>query len=76
MLPEVKGDGVMNWLKVGAVVVGGIVVFFVLNSVIHLLLGLLGAILFVAIVAGGGYVAYKVLGGGRRRGEIRRGGRY
>jgi hypothetical protein len=75
MLPEVKGDGVMNWLKVGAVVVGGIVVFFVLNSIIHVLLGLLGAILFVAIIAGGGYVAYKLVGGGRRR-EIRRGGRY
>jgi len=72
MLPEVKGDGVMNWLKIGAVVVGGIVVFFVLNSIIHVLLGLLGAIAFVAIIAGGGYVAYKLVGGGRRR-EIRRG---
>jgi hypothetical protein len=65
----------MNWLKVGAVVVGGIVVFFVLNSVIHLLLGLLGAIAFVAIIAGGGYVAYKVIGGSRRR-QLRRGDRY
>ena len=43
----------MNWLKVGAVVIGGIIVFFVLNSVVHLLLGLLTAIAFVAIVAGG-----------------------
>ena len=50
----------MNWLKIGAVVVGGIVVFFVLNSVVHLLLGLLTALAFVAIVAGGGYVAYKI----------------
>lgn len=57
----------MNWLKVGAVVIGGIVVFFVLNSVIHLLFGLLTAIAFVAIVAGGGYVAYKVMGARRRR---------
>ncbi len=65
----------MNWVKVGAVVVGGIVVFFILNSVIHVVLGLLGAIAFVALVAGGGYVAYKVLGGTRRR-ELRRGGRY
>jgi hypothetical protein len=65
----------MNLLKIGAVVVGGIVVFFVLNSVIHVLLGLLATIAFVAIVAGGGYVAYKLLGGGSRR-EIRRGGRY
>jgi hypothetical protein len=57
----------MNWLKVGAVVIGGIVVFFVLNSVVHLLLGLLTAIAFVAIVAGGAYVAYKIAGARRRR---------
>lgn len=57
----------MNWLKVGAVVIGGIIVFFVLNSVVHLLLGLLSAIAFVAIVAGGGYVAYKLMGARRRR---------
>lgn len=57
----------MNWLKVGAIVIGGIVVFFVLNSVVHLLLGLLTAIAFVAIVAGGGYVAYKLMGAKRRR---------
>lgn len=57
----------MNWLKVGAIVVGGIIVFFVLDSVVHLLLSLLGAIVFVAIVAGGGYVAYKLMSGRRRR---------
>ena len=57
----------MNWLKVGAIVIGGIVVFFVLDSVVHLLLGLLTAIAFVAIVAGGGYVAYKIMGARRRR---------
>jgi hypothetical protein len=65
----------MSWLKVGAVVVGGIVVFIILDSLVHALLGILGALLFVAIVAGGGYAAYKLVGGGRRR-EIRRGGRY
>jgi hypothetical protein len=57
----------MNWLKVGAVVVGGIIVFFVVDSLVHVLLGLLSAIVFVAIVAGGGYVAYKLLGARRRR---------
>jgi hypothetical protein len=57
----------MNWLKVGAIVVGGIIVFFVLDSVVHVLLGLLSAIAFVAIVAGGGYVAYKIMGARRRR---------
>jgi len=60
----------MNWLKVGAIVVGGIIVFFVLNSVVHLLLGLLSAIAFVAIVAGGGYVVYKLMSGRRGR-EVR-----
>jgi hypothetical protein len=60
----------MNWVKVGAIVVGGIIVFFVLDSVVHVLLGLLSAIAFVAIVAGGGYVAYKILGARRRR-EVR-----
>jgi hypothetical protein len=57
----------MNWLKVGAVVIGGIIVFFVLDSVVHLLLGLLTAIAFVAIVAGGGYAAYKIAGARKRR---------
>jgi hypothetical protein len=57
----------MNWLKVGAIVVGGIIVFFVLDSVVHLLLGLLSTIAFVAIVAGGGYVVYKLMGARRRR---------
>ena len=60
----------MNWLKVGAIVVGGVVVFFVVNSVVHILLGLLTALAFVAIVAGGGYVAYKIMGARRRR-EVR-----
>lgn len=62
----------MNWAKIGAVVIGGIVVFFILNAVVHVLFGILGALLFVAVIAGGGYVAYKLIGGSRRR-EIRRG---
>ena len=62
----------MNWVEIGAVVIGGIVVFFILDTVVHMLLGILGALLFVALIAGGGYVAYKLVGGSRRR-EIRRG---
>ena len=62
----------MNWAKIGAVVIGGIVVFFILNAVVHALLAVLGSLLFVAVIAGGGYVAYKVVSGSRRR-EIRRG---
>ncbi|HEX8008664.1 MAG TPA: hypothetical protein VF482_19805 [Trebonia sp.] len=61
----------MNWLKVGAVVIGGIIVFFVVDSLVHLFLGLLTAIAFVAIVAGGGYVAFKIVGARRRR-QVRR----
>jgi hypothetical protein len=61
----------MNWLKVGAVVIGGIIVFFVVDSLVHLFLGLLTAIVFVAIVAGGGYVAFKIAGARRRR-QVRR----
>jgi hypothetical protein len=64
----------MNWLKVGAIVVGGIIVFFVLDSVVHLVLGLLSTIAFVAIVAGGGYVVYKLMSGRRRR-EVKDGRR-
>ena len=60
----------MNLLKIGAVVVGGIVVFFVLDSVVHVLLGLLVALAFVAIVGGGGYAAYKLFGGEHHR-ELR-----
>ena len=65
----------MNWAKVGAVVIGAIIVFFVLDAAVHAVLGLLGALLFVAVIGGGGYVAYKLVSGGKRR-EIRRGNRY
>ena len=65
----------MNWAKIGAVVIGAIIVFFVLNAAVHAVLGLLGALLFVAVIGGGGYVAYKLVSGNRRR-EIRRGNRY
>lgn len=61
----------MNWLKVAAVVVGGIVVFFVVDSLIHVFLGLLTAIAFVAIVGGGVYAAVKI-SGARKRHQVRR----
>ena len=62
----------MSLLKVAAVVVGGIIVFFALNFVWHALLALVTTLVIVAIIAGGGYVAYKVVGAGKRR-EIKRG---
>jgi hypothetical protein len=65
----------MNLLKVGAVVVAGIVLLVVLGKVVSFVVGAITALFFVALVAGGGYVAYKLVSGGRRR-EIRRGGRY
>lgn len=60
----------MNWLKVGAVVIGGIVVFFVVGSVIHAILAMFSAIVFVALVAGGAYAATRIVKS-RRRQELR-----
>jgi hypothetical protein len=71
---EEKGGAVMNLLKVGAVVVAGIVLLVVLGKVVSFVVGAFTALFFVALVAGGGYVAYKLVSSGRRR-EIRRGGR-
>jgi hypothetical protein len=60
----------MSLLKIGAVVVGGIVLFIVLGHVVSFIVGLVTTLAFLALVAGGGYVAYRVLSGGRRR-ELR-----
>ena len=63
----------MNLAKVAAVIIGAIVVFLVLGFVVHLVTAILGTVLFLAVIAGGGYVAYKVVGGSsRRRRELRR----
>jgi hypothetical protein len=56
----------MNLLKVGAVVVAGIVLLVVLGKVIGFVIGLVTALFFVALVAGGGYLAYKLVAGGRK----------
>jgi hypothetical protein len=56
----------MSLLKIAAVVVGGIVLFFVLGKVVSFFVGLLTTLAVVALVAGGGYVAYKVVSHGRR----------
>jgi uncharacterized membrane protein len=65
----------VNLAKVAAVIIGAIVVFFVLGFVIHAIAAILGAVVLLAIVGGGGYVAYKLVSGSRRR-ELRRGNRY
>jgi hypothetical protein len=62
----------VNLIKVGAVVIAAIVLFIVLGHVVSFIMGLIGTLFFLALVAGGGYVAYKLVSGGRRR-EIRRG---
>jgi hypothetical protein len=56
----------MSWLKIGAVVIGGIVLFIVLGKVVSVVIGLVTMLAFVALVAGGGYVAYKLVSRGRR----------
>jgi hypothetical protein len=51
----------MNWLKVAAVVIGALIAFLIVGQVVHIILALLGYVLIAALVAGGGYVAYKVI---------------
>jgi hypothetical protein len=57
----------MNWLKVAAVVIGALIAFLIVGEVVHVVLALLGYVLIAALVAGGGYVAYKVVTSSRRR---------
>ena len=51
----------MNWLKVAAVAIGALLVFLIAGSVVHLIMTLVGYVLIAALVAGGGYVAYKIV---------------
>lgn len=60
----------MNWLKVAAVLIGALIAFLIVGEVVHIILALLGYVLIAALVAGGGYVAYKVLSSRRGR-EVR-----
>jgi hypothetical protein len=57
----------MNWLKVAAVVIGALIAFLIVGEVVHVILALLGYVLIAALVAGGGYVAYRVVTSSRRR---------
>jgi hypothetical protein len=60
----------MNLLKVAGVVIVGIILFVVLGHVVSFIMSAITAIFFIALVAGGGYVAYKLVAGGRHK-EIR-----
>jgi hypothetical protein len=62
----------MRGMKIAAVVVGALVVFFVVDSLVHVVLGLLTALAFVAIVAGGVYVAVKINSARKRQVKPRR----
>jgi hypothetical protein len=62
----------MRWIKVAAVVGGALIVFFVVDSLVHVLLGLLTTIAFVALVAGGIYVAVKISGARKKHVQGRR----
>ena len=51
----------MNWLKIAAVIIGALIAFYIVGSVIHIITALLGVIVVLAILGAGGYVAYKVV---------------
>jgi hypothetical protein len=57
----------MNWLKVAAVVIGALIAFLIVGEVVHVILALLGYVLIAALVAGGGYITYKVVTSSHRR---------
>ncbi len=69
----------MNWLKVAAVAIGALIAFLIVGSVVGFILHVLSYIVIAALIAGGGYVVYKIATNrhgrevrGRRRGrEIR-----
>jgi hypothetical protein len=80
---EQKGAPGMNWLKIAAVIIGALIAFYIIGSVIHIITALLGVIVVLAVLGAGGYVAYKVVtsrrgrelrdrsrGGGRRRQDL------
>jgi hypothetical protein len=66
----------MNWLKVAGIVIGALIAFLIIGSVVHVIMALLGYVVIAAIVAGGGYVAYKLATSsqGRKLRDRRRGG--
>src|SRR6202035_1224022 len=51
----------MNWLKIAAVIIGALIAFYIVGSVIHIITALLGVIVVLAVLGAGGYVAYKVV---------------
>jgi len=60
----------MNWLKVVAVIIGALIAFYIVGSVIHIITALFGVIVILAVLGGAGYVAYKIASSRRGR-ELR-----
>jgi hypothetical protein len=60
----------MNWLKIAAVIIGALIAFYIVGSVIHIITALLGVVVVLAVLGAGGYVAYKVVRSRRGR-ELR-----
>jgi hypothetical protein len=50
----------MNWLKVAAVAIGALIAFLIVGSVVGFILHVLSYVVIAALVAGGGYVVYKI----------------
>jgi hypothetical protein len=73
---EQKGAPAMNWLKVVAVIIGALIAFYIVGSVIHLITALFGVIIILAVLGAGGYVVYKAVtwGKGRELGDRSHGG--
>jgi hypothetical protein len=64
------GGAGMNWLKIAAVIIGALIAFYIVGSVIHIITALLGVIIVLAVLGAGGYVAYKAVTSRRGR-ELR-----
>jgi hypothetical protein len=60
----------MNWLKVAAVAIGALIAFLIVGSVVGFILHVLSYVVIAALVAGGGYVVYKIATN-RHGGEVR-----
>ena len=60
----------MNWLKVAAIAIGALIAFLIVGSVVGFILHVLSYVVIAALVAGGGYVVYKIATSGRGR-EVR-----
>ena len=50
----------MNWLKIAAVAIGALIAFLIVGSVVGFILHVLSYVVIAALVAGGGYVVYKI----------------